>query len=194
MNWILWLLLFLFLFITLLVVIPINFKAKVVYDVLNNNGKLQFKIFKLNLFKVTFKIEKGYIELTTKKNKKMLVPIETGESGINIQTDFILILIKKLRIQHGTIYVNFGAKTDAFATAMIVGSIKVLTSCFGAILKSKKSKSKITNKIYPSFSKDELLFCLKASVKISIIQVFNAYIKSVIGKIKFNKELTQYEW
>lgn len=193
MNWILWLLLFLFLFITLLVVIPINLKAKVVYDVLNNKGKLQFKMFKLNLFKATFSIEKGYVELTTKKNKKILVPIETGESGINIQTDFILILIKKIRIQHGTIYVNFGAKTDTFATAMIVGAVKVLTSCFGAILKSKKTDSKITNKIYPSFSKDELLFCLKASIKISIIQVFNAYIKSVIGKIKFNKELTQYE-
>lgn len=193
MNWILWLLFSLLLFVLLIIVIPINFKAKVVYDVLNNKGKLQFKIFKLNIFKSTFKIEKCYIELTTLKNKKILAPIETGESGVNIQTDFILILIKKLRIQHGTIYVNFGAKSDAFATAMIVGSIKVLTSCFGTILKSKKSNSKITNKIYPSFCKDELVFCLKASVKISILQVFNAYIKSVIGKIKFNKELIQYE-
>lgn len=194
MNSILWLTLAFILFVILLVVIPINIKAKVVYDVLKNEGKIQLKLFKLTLFYVTFTIEKGFLELTTKKNKKILVPIETGTGGTNIQTDFILILLKKIRIQHGTIYVNFGAKSDAFLTAIIVGTVKVLTSSFGAILKSKKSKSKLTNKIYADFSKDKLKLCLKASIKISILQVFDAYLKSLVGKIKFNKELSQYDW
>lgn len=182
------------LFIILLVIIPINLKAKVVYDVLKNQGKIQLKIFKLTLFYVTFTIEKGFLELTTTKNKKILVPIQSDTSGTNIQTDFILIVLKKIRIQHGTVYVNFGAKSDAFLTAMIVGTIKVLTSTLGTILKSKKTNSKLTNKIYADFSNDKLKICLKASIKISILQVFDAYLKSLVGKIKFYKELTQNDW
>lgn len=189
----LWLLLSILLFIFLLIIIPINLKTKVVYDLLKNRGKIQLKLFKLTLFYFTFKVETGFLELTTRKNKKLLVPMESGASGVNIQTDFILIVLKKIRIQHGTIYVNFGAKSDAFATAMIVGFVKVITSCLGAFLKTKKPDSKITNKIYADFSNDKLKLCLKASIKISILQVIDAYFKSLIGKIKFNKELTQYD-
>lgn len=192
MNWFMWVSIALQLFILLVFIIPINLKAKVVYDVLHNRGKIQLKLFKLNVFIGEISIEHGFVELTTKKGKKILIPIEvSASSGFFAETDFITILLKKVRIQHGTMYVNFGTKSNAFATAMIVGLVKVLTSIASAVLVTKKSKSKITNKIYPSFTKDQLKVCLKASVKISIMQVLNAYLKAVFEKIKFNKEITQ---
>lgn len=192
MNWFTWLSLALQIFFFVIMVVPLNLKAQVVYDVLKNQGKLDLKLFKLRLFTSTFSVEQGFLELTTKKKKKILVPLEMSNSnGFFAETDFIMIVLRKIRIQHGTIYVNFGAKSSAFYTALIVGLTKVLSCISGAILATKKSKTKLTNKIYPSFSKDELKLCLKASIKISIIQVINAYLKAVIGKIKFNKEITQ---
>lgn len=192
MNWFMWFSIALQLLILLIFIIPINLKAKIVYDVLHNKGKIQLKLFKLNVFRGEISIEHGFVELTTKKGKKILIPIEVSASGgFFAETDFITILLRKIRLQHGTIYVNFGAKYNAFETAMIVGLVKVIASIVSAVLVTKKSKSKITNKIYPSFTKDQLKVCLKASIKISIMQVLNAYLKAVFEKIKFNKEITQ---
>ena len=174
---------------------PINYKAKVKYDALKNSGKIQIKLFKLTVIYFDFTIEKGFIELISKKKrKKILAPIILdSKGGFLSETDFVSLLIKKIRIQQGTIYANFGAKTDAFATAMIVGLIKIITSILGSIIKSKKIKSKLKNKIYPSYTKDKLVVCFKASIKISIFQVLTAFFQSIIGKIKLNKEIMQNE-
>lgn len=194
MNYLFWLGNFFGLLVNFIFFVPINYKAKVVYDALKNRGKIQIKLFKLTIIYFDFSIEKGFIELTSrKKRKKILVPIVLDSNGFLSETDFVSLLIKKIRIQQGTIYVNFGAKTDAFATAMIVGLVKVITSILGAIIKSKKTKSKLKNKIYPSYTKDELVVCFKASIKISIFKVLTAFIQSIIGKIKLNKEIMQNE-
>lgn len=195
MNYLFWLGNFFGLLINFIFFVPINYKAKVVYDALKNRGKIQIKLFKLTIIYFDFSIEKGFIELTSrKKKKKILAPIILdSKGGFLSETDFVSLLIRKIRIQQGTIYVNFGAKTDAFATAMIVGLVKVITSILGAIIKSKKMKSKLKNKIYPSYTKDELVVCFKASIKISILKVLTAFIQSIIGKIKLNKEIMQNE-
>lgn len=195
MNYLFWLGNFFGLLANFIFFVPINYKAKVVYDALKNRGKIQIKLFKLTIIYFNFSVEKGFIELTSrKKKKKILVPIVLdSKGGFLSETDFVSLLIKKIIIQQGTIYVNFGAKTDTFATAMIVGLTRVITSILGAIIVSKKAKSKIKNKIYPSYNKDKLFVCFKASIKISIFKVLNAFIQSIIGKIKLNKEIMQNE-
>ena len=195
MNYLFWLGNFLGLLINYVFFVPINYKAKIAYDVLKNRGKIQIKLFKLTIFYFYFSIEKGFIELTSiKKKKKILAPIILdSKGGFLSETDFVSLLIKKIKIQQGTIYVNFGAKTDAFATAMTVGLAKVFSSVFGTIIKSKKTKGKIKNKVYPSYAKDEFLVCFKASVKISIFKTLTAFIQSILGKIKLNKEIMQNE-
>lgn len=195
MNYLFWLGNFFGLLINFIFFVPINYKAKVKYDALKNSGKIQIKLFKLTVIYFDFTIEKGFIELTSKKKrKKILAPIILdSKGGFLSETDFVSLLIKKIRIQQGAIYANFGAKTDAFVTAMIVGLIKIITSILGSIIKSKKTKSKLKNKIYPSYTKDELVVCFKASIKISIFQVLTAFFQSIIGKIKLNKEIMQNE-
>ena len=110
MNYLFWLGNFFGLLINFILFVPINYKAKVVYDALKNRGKIQIKLFKLTIIYFDFSIEKGFIELTSrKKKKKILVPIILdSKGGFLSETDFVSLLIKKIRIQHGTIYVKIG--------------------------------------------------------------------------------------
>ena len=194
MNWTLWSFVAGTLFFTLIFVLPLNIKAKVVYDVLKNEGKLQLKLFKLTIFYYSLKVQKGFLELRSiKKGKILLVPLIFDDKGQFEQTDFAVILLKTIYVEHGTIYVNFGAKTDAFVTAMVIGCAKALASILGAVTKSKKKESRIKNKVYACFNKDKFLICLKASIKISILQVVNCYFKSIIGKKKHKKEMIKNE-
>ena len=193
MNWGLWLTLAIVLFVMLIIFIPINLKAKVSYNILKNNGSVQIKLFKLALIDAYLVIQKGFVELRQKKNGKVfLSPFIFGDSEFQ-ETDIVMILLKKIYIEHGTIYINFGLKDDAFISAMAVGISKTVTSIFGAILKSKKHEARIKNKIYPSFNKDRFLICLKASIKISIWQVLQSLLQSKFRKIKNNKEIMKYE-
>lgn len=194
MNWTLWSFVFGILFLTFLTILPINIKAKVTYDVLKNEGKIQLKLFKLTIIYYSIKVQKGFLELRSiKSGKIMLVPLIFNDKGQIDQTDFAIILLKTIYVEQGTIYINFGTKTDAFITAMIIGSAKVFTSILGAVLKTKKQESRIKNKIYASFNKDKFLVCVKASIKISIMQVVSCYIKSLIGKKKYKKEMLKNE-
>lgn len=181
------------LLIFLLIILPINLKAKVSYDAIKNKGIVQLKIFKLTLLYYDLVIQKGFIELkSTKSGKTVLVPIILDDGDFQ-EIDLVIILLKKIYIQQGTIYINFGAKNQAFITAMSVGVAKVLTSVLGALIKSKKSESKIKNKIYASFNKDQLKVSFKASIKISILQAVIAFIQSRVRRIKNNKEIMQHE-
>lgn len=186
MNWILWSSVAFGIFLLFLILLPWNFKLKASYNALTNQGKIQLILFKLSIINFSFKIKCGFVELKKLKNgKTILVPIvlDSNASGYE-DVDFFILLIKKIYFEQGTIYVNFGAKTDAFFTSMVVGFVKVLTSCLGAITKTKKQESRFKNKIYPSFSKDKLLICLKASIKISVFNVMLAFIQAKIKQIK----------
>ena len=173
--------------------IPMNFKAKINYDILKNKGKLQLKLFKLTILNYKLSIHQGFIELLTKKGKIKIIPIDFNQKGFLSDTDYISVLVKKIKIQQATTYIKFGAQTDAFLTAILIETFRVFTSIFGCILKENKKESKIKNKVYPVFNKDKFEITFKASVKISISKLINSFIIMIFNKIKNKKEIVKNE-
>ena len=198
MNYVIWLLVAFILLILFFLILPWNIKTKIKYDVLKNNGKLELKLYKLLVFRFNFSIEQRYIELNSvKSNKTILLPIvfQKKQSGSKVikQLDFITILLKKIKLEQGTVYINFGAQTDCFLSAMIVGFMRVIFSILASFIKTKKHNSRIKNKIYPSFNKDNFIFCFKGSIKLSVMQILLAKIQASFASTKYYKEIMQYE-
>lgn len=177
----------------LVIFMPINLKSKVAFNVLKNKGKIELKLFKLNIFSAEMIIQSGFIELHSKKGKTFLIPLVVGENEQLKETDIVLLILQKIYFEHGVIYVNFGLKDDAFLTAMSIGLAKTITSILATIFQSKKIESKIKNKVYPCFNKDKFIVCLKASIKISIYKILLSLMQSKFRKIKNNKEILQNE-
>ena len=195
MGTIFWINIFVNLFILFIQFIPLNFKAKILYDALKNKGLLQIKLFKLSLINVKFSLQQGYIEVIRKNGKIKLLPIEfSGKKSFFSETDIVTLLVKAIKVQQGTVYINFGVSSDAFLTAMVIGVSKVSTSILGSIIKSKKTQSKIKNKIYPDFKHNKLTICFKGSVKISIAQIILCFIKAFISKYILKKEQQNERW
>lgn len=193
MNYFWWTILTIILFLLLIVFMPINLKAKVSYNVLKNKGKINLKLFKLDIFTATLLVQTGFLELKLKNGKTLLTSLVIRNTKQLKETDFVLLILQKIYIQQGVMYINFGLQDDALLTAMSMGVVKMFTSILGTIVKSKKVESKIKNKIYPSFNKDKFIVCLKASIKISPYKILLSFMQSKIRKIKNNKEIMQYE-
>lgn len=173
-----------------IVIFPIKLKAKIHFNLLKNSGTLRLKLFRIVLLEGLLSFHNFCLEITNKKDGRItVVPISFGEENFFSQTDFEAILMKKIHLKQATLYVRFGSKTDALLTATVAGIVRIVSSCIGAVVKTKKGEARITTKTYPCFNKDELSVDFKGIITISIFDFVWALIIAVAKKILEKKEV-----
>lgn len=165
----------------LIIVLQLTLKAKLFFNVKNNNGKLVLKIFCIKICCVNLSIEHGCIKLTNKKGKNKYLPLELNEQTIEHYNNFQDILFKKTYFKNISIYLNLGIKHSAMQTALICGGVDILTKILYCIFKTKKNETEFFSKIYPNFNSNVIKIGVKAKISISIYDLIWSYFESKVS-------------
>ena len=172
-------------------------KMKVFFNIKNNTGKLQLKFMFIKIFDYKISIVHQNLKLTSKKGKSKFMPIEFSQESIQSYTDFEGIIFRKIYFKTIAIYFNFGLKSDAFASSMVVGTIDIASKILFSFLKTKKSEVLLKLKTYPSFKSNVIKIGFKAKISISVFDfvwsLMEAVVTKQINSIK-NKKVLKGEW
>jgi len=174
-----------------LLIIPINIKSELSYNLLKNKGQINFYFMKFKLLSLTLRFKRKYLLLTTKKGKSILVPFDMKSGGSDIEyVDLSLILFNKTTINTLKISVNVGVHDDPFKTALIYGFLKIVNATILSVLKTKKLATIVSNKIIPVYKKDSGTIYISSSLFISLFDYIWGF---VMYKLKIIKVGKRYE-
>ncbi len=181
---------FIIILIVFILIIPLKIKAKVNFDFLKNRGKIKFYFFKINFLTYIFKFKKNYILLSTKKGKKIIVPLSSNNPKNLEYVDLTLILFDKTTIN--TLKLDFfvGVEDDPFMSAILFGAIKTISSIVFSVLKTKKLSVIVINNVNSTHNKT----CGKVQIKSSLTICFADLIFGLILYLfKLRKVGNRYE-
>lgn len=174
-----------------LLIVPINLKANISYNLLKNKGQINFYFMKFKFLSLKLKFKRKYLLLTTKKGKSILIPFDMRGGGSEIEyIDLSVILFNKTTINTLKIGVNVGVHDDPFKTALIYGMLQVANTIILSILKTKKLATIVKNKINPVYNKDSGTIYISSSLFISIFDYIWGF---VMYKLKIIKVGKRYE-
>lgn len=168
----------------ILIIIQLNFKVRIGYNLNTNKGKLIVKIWRINVIDCEFSIFKNYIKVTKKNKKIVLMPLDFNDSQTYQFVGLEVYIFKKILLKRFNGYFNFGLKEDCFATSMVNGFVVSSLGAFSAILVTVKDGVIIRNKCYPVYNKNYLKINLKASASISLFDLFWCFGEYQFKKIK----------
>lgn len=169
-------------------IVPINLKANISYNLLKNKGQINFYFMKFKFLSLKLRFKRKYLLLTTKKGKSILIPFDMNGGGADIEyVDLSLILFNKTTINTLKIGVNVGVHDDPFKTALIYGMIQIVNTAILSILKTKKLATIVSNKINPVYKKDSGTIYISSSLFISIFDYLWGFIMYKIKIIKVGK-------
>jgi len=174
-----------------LLIVPINLKANISYNLLKNKGQINFYFMKFKFLSLKLKFKRKYLLLTTKKGKSILIPFDMRGGGSEIEyIDLSVILFNKTTINTLKIGVNVGVHDDPFKTALIYGMLQVANTIILSILKTKKLATIVKNKINPVYNKDSGTIYISSSLFISLFDYIWGF---VMYKLKIIKVGKRYE-
>ena len=188
---------FLFAFVLIfiaIIVFQITLKLKVFFNIKNNIGNLELKLFNIKVLSYKLSIKHRCLVLTNKRGKNKYMPIEFSQESIQNYADFESILFRKIYFKKFSLFFNFGIKHNAFASAMVCGYVDILTKILYCILKTKKSEVKLKLKIYPSFESNVIKFQIKAKISLSLFDLFWSFVEAVITKHLKSKKQKEFEY
>ena len=120
------------------------------------------------------------------ENQVNNLPENTNQQFANILVKFI---VKKLEIDKLKVFSSFGAKDDAFLTAMATGSVNSLVSCIIGVVLEFNPQATISRAITPTFNETNAEITLVSSFKINLINIIISLIKAKKEfKMKFKGE------
>lgn len=169
---------FISLFLIILIVIPITFKGKISYSILDNLGSVGIYLFNVKLFSFLFMLSGNKIIIKTKKMKK---EIEIDVSGDQIRfVEQLLIQIKnKIYLKLVLIDSKIGIG-DAFYSAIISGAIMNILLIFLNIVKNKKKYSNIEINNFTSFNETVMQITSIIRFSISIFDILYSLLMSMV--------------
>ena len=176
---------FFYVFIILFLIlfcVQLTMKMKVFFNIKNNTGKLQLKFMFIKIFDYKISIVHQNLKLTNKKGKSKFMPIEFSQESIQNYTDFEGIIFRKIYFKTIAVYFNFGLKSDAFASSMVVGTIDIVSKILYSFLKTKKSEVLLKLKTYPSFKSNVIKIGFKAKISISVFDFVWSLMEAVVTK------------
>lgn len=176
---------FLYYIIAILIVIfalQLTMKLKVLFNVKKNTGKLQLKFMFIKILDYKISIKSQCLMLTNKKGKNKYLPIDFSQQSIQEYNDFESILFRKIYFKTLSIYFNFGVKSNAFLSAMVIGYVDVFSKIFYSFFKTKKSELKMQLKVYPNFNNNVIKFGIKAKISLSVFDLFWSFIEATLTK------------
>lgn len=160
-----------------LIIFPFLIEFDIRFNILRLKGSLNIKI--LNKYVIDFKIriKHGYVYINH-KNKERKEKI----SDKNVNVMFILNFIKQLYFREQflnlEIHSNFGYMYDAMLTAVISGTIDVITKSMIGKIKNNKKSTHILIDVKPKYNEDILNIRVLNSVRIAIFDILYALILS----------------
>lgn len=158
-----------------LIIFPFLIEFDIRFNILRLKGSLTIKI--LNKYVIDFKIriKHGYVYINH-KNKERKEKI----SDKNVNVMFILNFIKQLYFREQflnlEIHSNFGYMYDAMLTAVISGTIDVITKSMIGKIKNNKKSTHILIDVKPKYNEDILNIRVQNTVRISIFDILYALI------------------
>jgi hypothetical protein len=178
--------------IGLVLFLPVKFKIKIEFDLLNNKGKLKLYLVNLKFVNLSFSLRGKSLIITKKNGKKRLVGLVGSGDESNFEDNFGRELIKNLTVKNAYLFSNIGARSNAFLTSMLTGTAQIISAILFSFLKAKK-KPIIINNVYPKFDEEMFDFTIKLRVKINLFKLTKSFIKAIKkAKFKSKKEGKSY--
>jgi len=172
-----------------LLFVPINLKFKVFYDLFNNTGNFKFLLFnKIKLINVNLRLINNNIEVTTKKGKKILLPLSCFDANLEFYNQLQKALFKRLIVKRFYLTINVGVSENAFLSSMISGYIQVFLSIILSYFSYKSGEFKPITKIKTHYNEERLNARLKGQINISTIGLFLSIIRAWIKKTQKAKK------
>ena len=174
-------LIFLFISIILiwLILFPFLIRFDIRFNLLKLKGSIAIIIF--NKIKIEYKIriKNGYVYINH-KNKSRKEKI----SNKNINFVFILNFFNQLYFREQflnfNLKSNFGYVLNSCTTAVVCGTIEVITKSFLCKLKNNKKSSHIFVKVEPQYNQDIFNARLDNSIRISLADILYSLIYTII--------------
>ena len=167
-----------FLFFIVILILPISFKLKVSYSVLDNYGSVGIYLFRFKIFHFIFIINKNTIIIKKKKLKKE-IEIEFSNSQIRFLEQLFIQLKDKAYLKYALLDSKIGVG-DAFNSAIVSAVIMNAFSIFFSIVKNRKKYMKIKINNFTAFNEKVIQLSSIIKFSISIFDILYSLLMSIV--------------
>ena len=178
----------------LLIFLPIRFKGKFIYDVMDNNGYLSFFIFKLKFFLAKFRLFFLKIEIERKNKKIETIYFSEIQSKSKFREIFFSEFIKVISIKNIRIYSCFGIEDNSYVSSILTKLFDIVLKITRIFLKNKKHIQHSQICIIPNFYNSKSLVCFTGSIKFNLLLIIFCFFKSILILIKKKGEKIKHAW
>lgn len=162
--------------ILVLFFLPVKVEGRASFNLLDMKGAIGVFVYRLQVEKQRFRINKGQIFLLTENDTKE----EEFDEGKMIFVKMLIDEIKdKTRLKELFVIYNFGIG-DAYQTAMIAGHINTLLYCLFSAIKNYKPTASLGVSDNIAFNSTVAQFALTMKISISLYDVVYSLLRSVI--------------
>ena len=167
------------LFFILLLIVPLNFKIKLVFNLFENNVLISFFIWRIKISTLKITLKNNNIIIITKKKKKEV------QFSLSIkQIYFVETLIDNLKNKIQAKKINVNSKIgliDSAQTAMMCGSFISMVKIIFCYIKNKKPTCSMDNLTMPCFNKKIFIICTYLSCSITAFDLLYSVIISLFS-------------
>lgn len=176
--------------VILILFIPFKLKVKLSYDILKNKGTISITLMVFRVFLGEFKILGKKLMMTYAKDKYHEVDINGIKNSSNFMDNFVINILKNIKVNTFKIYANIGYKYDAFLTAMLVSGINIFIQIAISQFLNRKPLAKVITSIFPNFCDTKLFFAISSSVSLNLYLIIMC---AIIALFKIKKGVKSYE-
>ncbi len=166
-----------FFILYLLLAYPFSIKLKFHGDVLKMVCFYSLKVWLIKLLCGRAAIENS--TLVVQNTNNMLYSASKDQQK---QQQFLMAVAKKIEISRAEIYFTGGVDGDAFASALLCGSVQVASSAIISILITENPLVNIYQDIDINFKCDSLEISLDCKLNLSILDIILAKLSTIFAK------------
>lgn len=156
---------------------PFSFRLKVHADAINLVCFYSLKINFIKLLCGKSSITSSTL-VTQNTHDLILAPMKSSP----MQKAFVKQLLPKIKISKAEVYFTGGVESNACTTALLCGSVQILSSILTSALISSSPLINIYQDIDTDFTKDALEISASCVLQLSLNDIFLAFIASVFSK------------
>lgn len=170
---------------------PIKLKTKLIFNLFENKGFISIYFFSFKVMLRNWYIKTNRVVLKDFYNKKKDILIWFGgknENEKNVFSDiFFNKLLFKIKIKSFKVYSNFGFKNNVYLTFYITAFLNICAGVFKSLIFNTKKVKNMEVALFPSFLKNNSMFCFSLAIQINLFVVLNCLIISLLKTISGGK-------
>ena len=166
--------------IILLLTTSFLIRIKIVFDVINNKGKVIVLLFNIMpVFWSNISIVGDYLNFVNNRNKTIKIKIDLNDKHINFFNDFWGYLKNKIYFNNISISSLMGFE-NPFISCLFSAVINVFVSNLFAHISTIQRDIDLNKNILTAFRHTEIKFDISISLMISLYDLFISYFNSVL--------------